>query len=257
MPAADTLRFALNDRINDVEVGPLHVPLMLLGEFQRDISEFLRGSDKEIELNELPPVAIESGSLVIAASGLLAATGLWTDVAQLQNPAALGMIDPKRAAVVERWQAATRKHPRRSYLLADQAQHYTVRVSAETDYRNPIESIWVAVEKYIEGTVVDWGGATKANVHVRVAGGKVLTIAASQQLLADEERNRLYRPALLRVAAQENLRTGELRDLTLLAFVADQPGWDEAAFNQLVRKGTQAWGGVPDNWLEELRGGRA
>jgi hypothetical protein len=139
--------------------------------------------------------------------------------------------------------------------LADKGKTLTVRVDARSDFRNQIESIWVGVEKYVEGTVVDWGGASKANVHVRIRDGKVLIIAASQQLLADEERNRLYRPALLRVSAKENLKTGELRDLNLLSFEADRSGWDEAAFNKLVQKGTQAWGDTPDNWLDELRSG--
>lgn len=254
MEPTDILRFSLNDRINDVEVGPAHVPLALLGEFQRDVSDFLRGSGKEIDPAEVP-VSIEPGSLVIAAGGLLAATSLWADVTQLQNPAALGLIDPKRATVVERWQAAARKNPLRSYRVADKDGQWAVRVSAESDFRNQIEAIWVAVEKYVEGTVVDWGGANKANVHIRVQGGKVLTIAASQQLLADEERNRLYRPALLRVSAEENLKTGDMRNLNLLAFEADRPGWNETAFNKLVEKGTQAWADVPDNWLEELRSG--
>lgn len=32
-------------------------------------------------------------------------------------------------------------------------------------------------------------------------------------------------------------------------------GWDEAAFEEVVRKGTQAWEDVPDDWLENLRSG--
>jgi hypothetical protein len=108
MKPADTLRLALSDRINDAEVGPQYVPLALLGEFQRDVSEFLRGSSKEIDPAEVP-ISIEQGSLVFVANGLLAATSLWADVAQLQNPSALGLIDPKRAAVVERWQVGCAK----------------------------------------------------------------------------------------------------------------------------------------------------
>lgn len=254
MKTSDILRFSLDDRIDDVEVNPAHVSLALLGEFQRDVVDFLRGSNKEIDPADVP-VSIESGSLVIAAGGLLAASSLWVDVIQLQNPAALGLIDPKRAAVIERWQAAARKNPHRSYRLTDKDGQRGVLVSAGSDFRNQVEAIWVAVEKYVEGTVVDWGGTNKPNVHIRVHGGKVLIIAASQQLLADEEHNRLYRPALLRVSAEESLKTGELRNLNLLAFEADRPGWNEAAFNKLVEKGTQAWADVPDNWLEELRSG--
>jgi hypothetical protein len=39
----DQLRFSVRDLINDVEVGPAHVPLALLGEFQKDVADFLKG----------------------------------------------------------------------------------------------------------------------------------------------------------------------------------------------------------------------
>jgi len=31
--------------------------------------------------------------------------------------------------------------------------------------------------------------------------------------------------------------------------------FDEREFADMVKKGTEAWANVPDNWLEELRGG--
>ncbi|TAM29986.1 MAG: hypothetical protein EPN68_04110 [Rhodanobacter sp.] len=255
MQPANTLRFALNDRIHDAEVGPAHVPLALLGQFQKDVGEFLAGSGKDIDPNQVM-IAITEGSLALVASGLLAATGLWTDVAQLDHPATLGQIDPKRAAVVERWQAAARKNPHRRYTLADQNGTTFVRVDAESDYRDQTAAVWVAVKKYLRGQITDLGGASKANVHLKLDNGKALTIASSQQLLADEERNRLYKPAVLRISAEENFNTGELRNLTLIGFEDRQNNWDETAFEDMVRKGTQAWADVSDDWLENLRNGR-
>lgn len=251
MLPSDTLRFALNDRINDAPVGPAHVPLSLLGQFQNDVEEFLKGSNRDVDPSQVL-VSIEEGSLAIVASGLLAATGLWADVERLQNPSALGLLDPKRALVIERWQAAARKNPNRSYSLTDTGNDVVIRVDSATDFRNQVEAVWVKVEKYLQGLVTDMGGTTKANVHLKLDNGKVLTIASNQQLLADEEQNRLYKPALLLVTAEENLRTGELRNLAMVNFEA-APAWDEAAFKAQVSKGTKAWGDVPDDWLEELR----
>ncbi len=84
----------------------------------------------------------------------------------------------------------------------------------------------------------------------------MLTIASSHKLLGDEERNRLYKPAVLRISADENLHNGELRNLMLLGFEDTPSTWDEAAFGELVRKGTQTWADVPDDWLETLRSGQ-
>lgn len=252
MDTFDTLRFAVNDRINDAEVGPSHVPLALLGEFQKDVAEFLKGSGKELDAGQVI-VSIEDGSLALVATGLLAATALWADVEQLKNPGALGLIDPKRAAVVERWQKAARRSPSRSYQLADQGKAVIARVDAHSDFRNQIEAAWVPVEKYLTGLITDMGGTHKANIHLKLANGQVQTIAAEQQLLAAEEKNRLYKPAALLVRAEESLKTGELRNLALVAFQPAPSGWNEAAFAELVKRGTQAWKDVPDDWLEELR----
>lgn len=255
MQPANTLRFALNDRIQDAEVGPAHVPLALLGHFQNDVAEFLAGSGKDVNLNQVM-VAIEEGSLAFVAVGLLAAANLWADVERLKNPGQLGLIDPKRSAVVERWQAAARKHPHRCYTLANQGGKAIIRVDAQSDFRNQTTAMWVEVKKYLHGQITDLGGTGKANVHLKLDSGKTQVIVTTQALLADEERNRLYKPAVLRISAEENLHTGELRNQTLLGFEDAQPTWDAAAFGEVVRKGTQAWADVPDDWLENLRSGQ-
>ncbi|MCK9488651.1 MAG: hypothetical protein M0Q42_04515 [Xanthomonadales bacterium] len=255
MKPSATLRFALNDRIQDAEVGPAHVPLALLGRFQKDVGEFLAGSGKDIDPNQVI-LAIEEGSLAFVATGLSAAASLWADVERLRDPASLDLIDPKRASVIARWQAAARRHPHRRYTLADQAGATFVRVDGDSDYRDGKAATWVPVKKYLQGRITDMGGTSKANVHLQLDDGKVLTIASTQQRLADEERNRLYKPAVLRVSAEENLRSGELRNLMLLGFEDPQTRLDEAAFDELVRKGTQAWADVPDDWLENLRSGQ-
>ena len=254
MQPANALRFALNDRIQDAEVGPAHVPLALLGHFQKDVGEFLVGSGKDIDPNEVI-VSIEEGSLALLVTGLLAATSLWADVERLHDPAALGLIDPKRAAVVIRWQAAARKHPHRGYVVADHDRVPFIRVNAGSDYRDQTAAIWVSVEKYLQGQITDLGGANNANVHLKLDSGATVIIASSQKLLADEERNRLYKHAVLKVSAEENLQTGESRNFALVSFEDPNVGWNEAAFNDLVRKGTQAWADVPDDWLENLRSG--
>jgi len=256
MNPSDTLRFALDDRINDVPVGLGHVPLYLLVQFPNEVQEFLKGSGKDVDPKQVM-IAIEPGSLTIVASGLLAAASLWADVGLLQDSSALGLLDPKRAAIIEGWQAAARKNPHRSYTLADSNHALKARVDSKSDFRNRIEAAWMPVEKFLRGMVVDMGGSAQPNIHLRLDSGKTLIVAATQQLIADEEKNRLYRPALLHVQAEENLKTGELRNLALLAFAASPSRWDEAEFDKLVQKGTQAWADVPDNWLEDLRSSHA
>ncbi len=125
MNPSNQLRFAVNDRINDAEIKPSHVPLALLGEFQKDVSEFLKGSSQDVDPNK-DLVSIEEGSLALVATGLLSAVTLWTDLEHLKSTDSLNLIDSKRASVIERWQLVAQKNPYRRYSVADQStQHQT------------------------------------------------------------------------------------------------------------------------------------
>lgn len=257
MDALDQLRFSIRDLIDGVEVGPSRVPLALLGEFQKDVSEFLRGASRDVDLSQVQ-VSVESGSLAFAATGLLAATTLWGDLDQLASPNALNLIDPRRASVLERWQIAARDNPRRSYCVADKSGKVFLKVDSRTNLIK-VDDVWVQVEKYLHGKIVDMGGKTKANVHLELENGQSLTVASTHDLLAKDDRNRLYRPALLHVTAEENLQTGEMRNLHLLSFETHHPSYDEDEFRLLVERGTKAWREVSSatEWIDELRGGQA
>lgn len=254
MTPLDQLRFAVSDRIQDAEVTPARVPLGLLGDFQKDVSDFLRGSGRELDPMQVQ-VSIEEGSLAFSASGLIAATMLWADLDRLQSPDSLGLLDPKRAAVVERWQAAAKSNPNRRYVVQDTNKKDMFSVNKDTNYRL-IEGVWVSVEKYLHGRILDWGGKTKANIHLELENGKTLKVDSSQNQIAQEEHNLVYRNALLHVTAEENLVTGDLRNLRLLAFEQHQPAYDDDEFKRMVERGTQAWADVADSsaWLEALRG---
>lgn len=257
MQAANMLRFSVEDFVNGVEVGPAHVPLLLLGEFQRDVLEFLKGSGRDIDPAQLQ-VSIETGSLAFVVSGVLSARALWTDLATLELPDALDLIDIKRTAVLARWQASARIHPQRRYLVQDGGGRAFVAIDAQSKFIKT-DDVWVQVEKYLHGKIVDMGGKAKANVHLELENGQMLTVSASHDLLAQDEQNRLYRSALLHVIAEENLHSGELRNLRLLAFEPYQPAYGEDEFRRFVERGTRAWSDVPDTkeWLEKLRGGGA
>lgn len=257
MNPQDQLRFAISDLIGEDEVTPAHVTLSLLAEFQKDVSDFLKGSNRDVDPSKTI-VSIETGSLALVASGLFAAGALWSDVEHLQSKDSLSLIDSKRANVVERWQTLAQKNPNRHYSIADSSSQVVFVIDSTSNYFR-LEGTWVHVEKYLHGTIIDMGGKTKANVHLELENGESLTIASTQELLVKDNQNRLYRPALLHVTAEENLLTGELRGLKLLTFDNHLPSYDDDEFNIMVEKGTRAWADIPNSsvWLEELRGNPA
>ncbi len=252
----DELRLAINDRINNDEVSPSHVSLALLGEFQKDVSEFIRGSSNSIDSSNII-VSIESGSLAFLAKGLLTAAALWADLETLKNTNLLSSIDPKRAYVIEKWQDSAQKNPHRHYYVSDKSNTLFFSINSDSNFHIS-DDIWVQVEKYLYGTITNMGGKNKANIHLDLENGETLPpIATTQNFLAQGEQNRLYRNSLVHIVAEENLRTGKLRNLTLLSFEDHKPVYDEKEFKLMVEKGTKAWSEVPSSWLEDLRGNNA
>jgi len=120
----------------------------------------------------------------LRAMGLLAANTLWTDLEHLKSMDSLSLIDPKRAKVVERWQSAAQKNPDRRYLVADQTSKISFFSVDSTSDFHKMEDMWVHIEKYLYGNVVDIGGSSNANVHLKLENGVILTIAATKNLLA-------------------------------------------------------------------------
>ena len=79
----------------------------------------------------------------------------------------------------------------------------------------------------------------------------------SENFLREQKENYLYRKVQIHVAAQENVKSGELREVRLISFVGKGPSYDEAELEAAIAKGTAAWASVPDSvaWLEDVRGG--
>lgn len=256
MNRTDELRFAVSDRVDNVDVGPKHVSLALIGEFHRDVTEFLRGSTRDVDPKEVN-ISIEEGSLAFVASGLLAASSLWADLTRLES-FGLDGVDPKRVIVVERWISNSRQNPNRRYGVADRQGSALFSVNSKSNFVK-MPHLWVSVEKYLHGRIVDMGGKKNVNVHLELENGETLTISSTQALLAEGDSNRLYRDALLHVVGEENLSTGDLRNLQLIGFQKYHPVYVEEEFNNMVARSANAWENVPDgdSWLENLRGGAA
>jgi len=253
-----TIDFVLRDRVDGVEVTPSTIGLSRFNEFNKQVEEFVGGSER-LPLGDVH-VRVEPGSykLVIILPALVAGA-LELDLQALQRQDSLGEIDPKRAEIVERWQAKARTRPDLQYLVRPGDDTLpTIEFTVQTDYRVGEIVPWVRVEKYLFGTVTDMGGAQKANVHIRLDdSGELVRIGTNQEYLHDQEENRLYRKVLVRVAAEQHYRTGKFRNFRLLSFEDYQPRYDEEALDRFAAAGREAWQDVTDAslWVAELRGG--
>ena len=258
MERIEQIVFTLKALVNDQEVTPATIGFAMFNEFNKEVETFLAGTQRRAALQDVH-FEISSGSykLILTLPALLAAT-LAPDLQKLQHQEALGEIDPKRAEVVKQWQkrALTTDY---SVAIASTAETFKpVLITKDTEYRAPDEDDWVAVEKYVAGTIVDMGGTTAANVHLLDdASGRRVVAASSEEFLRDQKVNYLYQKVQVHVTARENIKTGKLQDVRLISFVGKGPSYDEAELEAAIAKGTKAWASVPDSaaWLRDIRGG--
>jgi hypothetical protein len=257
MPEEQQVEFVLRDKVEGVEITPDTIDLSRFNDFNREVEDFIAGSEglstKEVH------VRVETGSYKLKAIlPLTVMTALLPDIQLLNRQDSLGEIDHKRAEIVAKWQSRAKRSETLSYALLFSEGGNSIQFTRETDYRIGEIVPWVRVEKYLFGTIVDMGGAGKVNVHLRLQdSGTVVRIGTNQGYLHDQQENRLYHLALVRVEAEQHYKTGEIRDYRLLSFEDYEAGYDEAALDRFAEIGRTAWADVPDaaDWVRKMRGG--
>ena len=251
------LEFSLDDEIAGQPLTPETVDLATLRGFLHDVEILIKGDVPGASLAD-SRVRIETGSVkVITLVAHLLAADVTADMARLEQTGDLDSIQPKRAQIIESWQARSRRSPRRVYSITSAALARSLRITNTTQLQHRSENAWVSVEKHLTGKVVDLGGKQDPNVHLVLADtGESLRVGATEQQLAAEKDNQLYRTVTLRVQAEQHLRTKALRNLRLIQFSPQSTDVDEQALASLWEKGRKAWKDVKSaaGWVEGLRG---
>lgn len=256
------LYFSIDDTLLDEKIGLDNVSLPILKDLIEQFSAFIKG-DNSVNLNEVK-IEIKPGSVALVAEHSPLTESAVADYRTFKQSGDLSHISPIRAKVIASLQEKARKNPDRLYTISDETtktsiKSNSVEISSETDFRVVHKDQWIDTETYLHGRVYDMGGKSKSNVHLTLSNGTSIKLGAEESLLADDSENRLYKDQLVRIKAQRNLRTKELRNERLVNFEYYEPSFDEIEFNNQVAKTKQAWQDVPDivSWVEELRGNHA
>lgn len=251
------LEFSLDDVVGGQSLTPDTVDLPTLRGFLQEVETLIKGDVPGASLAD-SRVHIENGSVkLVALVAQLLAADVRADLARLGQTGDLDAIQPKRAQVLEQWQQRVRRSPSRVYSVATGDPAHSIRISNTTQFQHGSENAWVAVEKHLTGKVVDLGGKQDPNVHVVLADtGQSVRVGATEQQLAAEKQNQLYKQVTLRVQGEQHLRTKALRDLRLIQFAPQTSEVDEQALASLWEKGRKAWKDVKSaaGWVEALRG---
>lgn len=250
---ANPITISLQDDSPGYPISPARVPLATLATFASEVRDFLKGSGRD-EDADAAEVAVVDGSLAVEARDFRSPS-LMHDLQILATATDLGRIDPKRRAIVQRWQAAAHKRASLEVKIKTR-DSVVVTISNQTNFRAEDEQRLVNVERYVRGEIVDLGGITQPNAHIKLPDGKTLVVRTNRELIRSETENHLYKQVHLRVRAKLDLETGELIDAQLVEFVHYAPRFDQQAFGKLTARGEEAWKDVDDpaEWVRHIRG---
>ena len=252
---AAAITFALSDASKGYESSPDKVALASLREFAKEVEDFLRGDDKEVDTATLT-VSLIPGSLGIRTEPVAAAGSLLRDIRRLAASPMVQGVSERRRNIVLVWQKRARSTRRLSYRIETAFLDGPLRIDAGTDFHADDADQWVRVERYMRGEVVEIGGMRNTNAHIKLPNGTTLQVDATRKQLREDRINRLFKPAMVRFRAEFNVVSGEYRDAELIEFSDYEPHFDEKEFARMTERGSRAWADVSDaaEWVETLRG---
>ncbi len=258
MSSYETISFKMENQIEGVEITPETIGFTQFNRFNKEVEEFVKGGVREVQLDDVH-VAVEQGSYRLRLLIPLTLVQLvQPDVQRLETGNDLDGMNPTRQTIVKKWQRQARRHPNFKVSIESSENTFKpITISNMTDYHQKSENLWVETEKYLTGRVLDIGGKSAANVHLQVDGIRnPLVISSSEDYLRDQEENMLYHDVQVRILAEQNLQTRNLRKLRLIEFTGSAPSYNEDELSRVVETGTKAWADVENitQWVAEQRG---
>ncbi len=249
-----SVTFALEDKSRDYEVTPDRVPIDDLIQFSKDVKDFVQGAEKDVPKEEIV-VAIKKGSFALEVPSLTS-QNLFDDLKTIGSGLDISSIDSKRKQIIESWQKSSKLNIFKHFRIESSAFLKIIRIDFRSQFITEKKEHWVNVERYVRGELQDLGGVKKSNAHLRLHGGKSLTIKTDKAIVKAQSTNHVYHDVTVRIKAKLNLFTGEIKDAELLEFIEYEPKFDEEQFKQMTDKGQKAWSDVDDHvkWVRELRG---
>ena len=250
----EPIAFALSDESRGYPITPERVPLSVLSAFSKDVQDFIKGAGKDIDVSAVD-VRIREGSLALEA-GPIFSESLLADLKILAGGQDLTRVSVKRREIIKKWQGQAKKGKSFAVRVTSPWLGRDIVVSSATDFRETGIARQVNVERYIRGEILDLGGVTDSNAHIRLPNGQKLVVKTDRELIRAAPKNLVYHEVHLRIRAKMDLDTGKLSDPELISFVDYDPKFDAERFDALVRKGREAWRevGDPAAWIRSIRG---
>jgi hypothetical protein len=258
MSSPGPVEFALEGEVNGTPISPAHVPFGLMRRFHEEVERLVLGSNQGSLSEAVVQVREGSYGLVVPIPENVRES-FELDMAMAVETDGTGNPDAARLSILYAWQKRAAFEPNVAYSVRPQtpdARFQPLRIDAQTTLRRPSADRWIPVELMLLGELREAGGE-KANIHVVLPEQpKPIIVSVDREQLRDEAYP-FAGDKLLRVSAERNERTKQLRKLRLIEFLPYRPEFDESAFARMTAAGSIAWQDVPDaaQWVREHRGG--
>ncbi len=172
------------------------------------------------------------------------------------NNYSIDFLESPTAKAFEYFQEAAKKQDVSFEISTSVKNSGRLTVNKETEFIRS-EEIWVDAEFYFYGTVTDFGGKEKANIHLDTKEYGLLKVSSEKAMLRDYESNPLYKPYGIRATGKQNIHTGELDKSTLglIEIIDFDRNFEDEYIAGLIKKATPSWEDVADadEWLRQMR----
>jgi hypothetical protein len=170
------------------------------------------------------------------------------------------MLSPRRFRALEQLLRFVKKTGDSLDLSGPRNLH--IELNARTKLPT-VEHVWANAEIYLTGKIMNVGGKSASNIHLETNNNDfgTLIIDVPREVLAQQERNRVYQVQTVRITIKQNVKDGSFdrRSARLLEFVDDRittPAEQQSYLDKLIGRATQRWSEIEDTdmWLRRIRG---
>ena len=125
-----------------------------------------------------------------------------------------------------------------------------VTIDNNVTYKDSELKLFVPVEDYLYGTIVDMGGVNP-NIHIDT-GSETITVSIGKDELQEVKENLLYKPKGIYASFEQNIQTGARRKYKFIRFVEYNPRPSKEELDNFIKKQIEGWSKI-DNLEEKLK----
>jgi hypothetical protein len=227
-------------------IGASRVPADFMAMICREISPYSPGDGHP------PVIAISEGSLAITVLSM-SLTFAEIVATYSANPRDIWSHHEEIAHSLNKFRDAALRLKNGSVTIKSKG---TVLILDESRNIDPLyQDMWVPVTKYLRGRVVEMGGTSKTNIHLKVDGvTDALVISASEEQM--RAKDWLYGTVMVHIEAQQNLANATLKGCRLISLSGPFEGKSfEERLAPVLSANKGRWQGLPasDILIKNLR----